>query len=114
MSSPAPRMTTGSVPLRAVRANTAVLMTHSRQSRWSVMADVLAYDADANRIYVAAESGWVSILDHTHGHLIMQGSAHLADGAHTLALDPASHHTYLPIPTGDHGSPQLWEYAQTK
>ena len=26
--------------------------------------DVLAYDAGANRIYVAAESGWVSIFDH--------------------------------------------------
>jgi DNA-binding beta-propeller fold protein YncE len=76
--------------------------------------DVLAYDADADRIYVAAESGWVSIFGHTHGRLTPQGSAHLADGAHTLALDPATHHTYLPIPTGDHGSPQLWEYAPTK
>jgi hypothetical protein len=28
-----------------------------------------------------------------------------------LALDPATHHAYLPIPTGDHGTPQLWEYA---
>jgi DNA-binding beta-propeller fold protein YncE len=76
--------------------------------------DVLAYDTDSNRIYVAAESGWVSILDHTHGHLTMQGSTHLADGAHTLALDPATHHTYLPIPTGDNGTPQLWEYAPIK
>jgi DNA-binding beta-propeller fold protein YncE len=76
--------------------------------------DVPAYDADANRVYVAAESGWVSIFDPTHGHLAPQGSTHLADGAHTLALDPATHHTYLPIPTGDHGTPQLWEYAPTK
>jgi DNA-binding beta-propeller fold protein YncE len=73
--------------------------------------DVLAYDASANRILVAAESGWVSIFDHVHGRLTPRGSAHLADGAHTLALDPATHHAYLPIPTGDHGTPQLWEYA---
>ena len=31
--------------------------------------DVLAYDAGANRVYVAAESGWVSIFDQDHGHL---------------------------------------------
>ena len=46
--------------------------------------DVLAYDADANRIYVAAESGWVSIFDQDHGHLTASGSAFLADGAHSL------------------------------
>ena len=50
--------------------------------------DVLAYDPGANRVYVAAESGWVSIFDHDHGHLTLRGSAHLADGAHSLALDP--------------------------
>ena len=50
--------------------------------------DVLAYDPDAGRVYVAAESGWVSIFDHQQGHLTARGSAHLADGAHSLALDP--------------------------
>jgi DNA-binding beta-propeller fold protein YncE len=42
--------------------------------------DVLAYDPGANRVYVAAESGWVSIFDHDHGHLTVRGSAYLADG----------------------------------
>ena len=37
--------------------------------------DVLAYDPGANRVYVAAESGWVSIFDHDHGHLTVRGSA---------------------------------------
>jgi DNA-binding beta-propeller fold protein YncE len=75
--------------------------------------DVLAYDPGADRVYVAAENGWVSIFDHTHGHLTMRGSAHLADGAHSLALDPATHHSYFPIPKGDHNSPVLWEFEPT-
>jgi DNA-binding beta-propeller fold protein YncE len=72
--------------------------------------DVLAYDPGANRVYVAAESGWVSIFDDERGHLTLRGSAHLADGAHSLALDPTTHHSYIPIPKGRNGSPVLWEF----
>jgi DNA-binding beta-propeller fold protein YncE len=72
--------------------------------------DVLAYDSAAHRVYVAAESGWLSIFDHDHGHLTARGSAHLADGAHSLALDPTTHHSYIPIPKGDNGSPVLLEF----
>ncbi len=72
--------------------------------------DVLAYDPGTNRVYVAAESGWVSIFDHAQGHLTVRGSAFLADGAHSLALDPTTHHTFIPIPKGHNGSPVLWEY----
>lgn len=75
--------------------------------------DVLTYDPGAGRVYVAAESGWVSIFDHDHEHLMVRGSAHLADGAHSLALDPRTHHTYFPIPKGPNGSPVLWEFEPT-
>jgi DNA-binding beta-propeller fold protein YncE len=75
--------------------------------------DVLVYDPGANRVDVAAESGWVSIFDHDHGHLTARGSAHLADGAHTLALDPTTHHAYFPIPKGPKGSPVLLEFEPT-
>jgi DNA-binding beta-propeller fold protein YncE len=75
--------------------------------------DVLAYDAGANRVYVAAESGWVSIFDQDHGHLTERGSAYLADGAHSLALDPTTHHTFIPIPKDRNGSPVLREYEPT-
>ncbi len=75
--------------------------------------DVLAYDAGANRVYVAAESGWVSIFDQDHGHLTERGSAYLADGAHSLALDPTTHHTFFPIPKDHNGSPVLREYEPT-
>ncbi|WP_231988552.1 YncE family protein [Mycobacterium sp. 1274761.0] len=72
--------------------------------------DVLINDSGAHRVYVAAESGWVSVFDHNQGHLIARGSSHLADGAHSLALDPTSHHTYFPIAKGPNGSPVLWEF----
>ncbi|MDT5092339.1 MAG: hypothetical protein QOH60_1702 [Mycobacterium sp.] len=75
--------------------------------------DVLAYDSGTNRIYVAAESGWISIFDHDHGHLTVRGSAYLTDGAHSLALDPKTHHSYIPIPKDHNGSPVLREYEPT-
>lgn len=75
--------------------------------------DVLAYDPGANRVYVAAESGWLSVFDNDHGHLKAIGSAHLADGAHSLALDPTTHHVYIPIPQDGNGSPVLREYEPT-
>jgi DNA-binding beta-propeller fold protein YncE len=76
--------------------------------------DVLAYDEGAHRVYVAAESGWVSVFDHSRGHLTPRGSAHLADGAHSLALDPATHHSYFPIPNGTGAGPVLWEFEPTR
>jgi DNA-binding beta-propeller fold protein YncE len=75
--------------------------------------DVLAYDPGAGRVYVAAESGWVSIFDHDKGRLTARGSAHLADGAHSLAVDPTTHHSYIPITKGRNGSPVLWEFEPT-
>jgi DNA-binding beta-propeller fold protein YncE len=75
--------------------------------------DMLVYDAGAHRVYVAAESGWVSVFDHSRGHLTPRGSAHLADGAHSLALDPATHHSYFPIPKGAGGGPVLSEFEPT-
>ena len=72
--------------------------------------DVLAYDPGVRRVYAASESGVVSVVDDDHGHLSSRGSAHLADGAHSVALDPTTHHSYFPIPKGPNGSPVLWEY----
>jgi len=75
--------------------------------------DVLAYDLGAHRLYVAAESGEVSVLDEQDGKLRVVGSDHLADGAHVVALDPATHHSYYPIPAGSSGRPALLERAPT-
>jgi DNA-binding beta-propeller fold protein YncE len=75
--------------------------------------DVLAYDPGAHRLYVAAESGEVSVLAERDGKLHVVGSDHLADGAHVVALDPATHHSYYPIPSGSSGHPVLLERAPT-
>jgi DNA-binding beta-propeller fold protein YncE len=72
--------------------------------------DVLAYDSGAARLYVAAESGWVTVLDRHGKTLTVTGSAHLADGAHVVAVDPRTHRSYFPIPAGPEGQPALMVY----
>jgi DNA-binding beta-propeller fold protein YncE len=73
--------------------------------------DVLAYDPGARRLYVAAESGRVSILDLHGRQLAAVGNDHLAAGAHVVAVDPATHHSFYPIPSGADGRPALREFA---
>ena len=71
--------------------------------------DVLAYDPAAGRLYVAAESGILTTLD-LHDHtLVVTGSGHLADNAHVVAVDPTTHRSYYPVPTGSFGHPALLE-----
>jgi DNA-binding beta-propeller fold protein YncE len=72
--------------------------------------DVLAFDAAAGRLYVAAESGWLCILTESNRHLTLTGSSHLADGAHVVAVDPSTHRSYYPIPSGSTGRPVLLLY----
>src|SRR5262249_41799744 len=69
--------------------------------------DRLAYDPAARRLYVAAESGWVTILDQHDRRLSIAGRAHLAEGAHVVAVDPTTHRSYYPIPHGPDGEPAL-------
>jgi DNA-binding beta-propeller fold protein YncE len=69
--------------------------------------DVLAYDPAAGRLYVAAESGWLTILDEHDRNLTGTGRAHLADGAHVVAVDPTTHRSFYPVPHGERGAPAL-------
>jgi len=68
--------------------------------------DVLALDPELGRLYVAAESGVVSVFDE-HGTgsergsdgtltLVSLGELH-APHAHSVAVDPATHRVYLPL-----------------
>ena len=75
--------------------------------------DVLAYDQTAHRLYVAAESGWVTVLDERERRLNVVGSDHLADGAHVVAVDDTTHHSFYPLPAGADGHPALLEAAPT-
>jgi hypothetical protein len=56
---------------------------------------------------VAAESGWLAILDEHDRHLVVTGSGRLADAAHVVAVDPGTHRSYYPIPAGHDGRPVL-------
>ncbi len=69
--------------------------------------DVLAYDPGLHRLYVAAESGPLTILDHIGGQLTVTGRDRIADGAHVVAIDPTNHRTYYPIPHGSGDRPSL-------
>jgi DNA-binding beta-propeller fold protein YncE len=71
--------------------------------------DVLAYDQSAHRLYVAAESGTVTVLDLRDRRMTVVGSDHLADGAHVVAVDPRTHHSFYPVPAGANGHPALLE-----
>ena len=59
--------------------------------------DVLAYDYGLGRLYVASESGTVTILDVRNGQVRTAGQAHIADSAHTIAVDPVTHRVFLPV-----------------
>ncbi|MFD8388272.1 hypothetical protein ACFV2N_03435 [Streptomyces sp. NPDC059680] len=68
--------------------------------------DVHAHDTSADRLFVAAESGWVPTADNRNRHPTVTGRARLADGAHVVAVDPTTHR-YYPVPDGSDGHPAL-------
>lgn len=69
--------------------------------------DVIAFDPGTQRLYVACESGWLSILAERDRRLRVIGSDKLADGAHVVAIDSHTHRSYYPIPAGADGRPSL-------
>jgi len=69
--------------------------------------DVLAYDHGNHRLYVAAESGWLTTFQVGDRRVTVTGSGHLADGAHVVAVDPTDHRSYYPVPRGRGGHPAL-------
>lgn len=68
--------------------------------------DVLALDSELGKLYVASESGVISVYDVADGRLkrIAQAFFHL--NAHVVALDPATHRLYFPL-ANDHGQPMM-------
>ena len=71
--------------------------------------DVLAFDPGIGRgrLYVSAESGDVAVFQETAHGAKRLGLAHLADAAHTVAVDPVTHRVYFPLERGNGGDPQL-------
>ncbi|UUL75550.1 YncE family protein [Pseudarthrobacter sp. Fe7] len=68
--------------------------------------DVLAFDQGLHRLYVASESGVVSVFDEQNRTLTSMASGKLADNAHTVAVDQETHRVYFPLENID-GHPVL-------
>ena len=71
------------------------------------MSDVLAFDRSLRRLYVAAESGVVTVAGEHGRRLTKLGQGWLAANAHTAAVDPATHIVYFPLESGTAGGPEL-------
>ena len=59
--------------------------------------DVLAYDWDSDRLYVAGEDGIISVFDAHAGSLTKRGEAFLAQNAHVVGVDSRTHAVYFPL-----------------
>jgi hypothetical protein len=57
----------------------------------------MAYDPGPHRLYVASESGVVTIFELRASVLAKIGQAELAAHAHSVAVDPATHRVYFPL-----------------
>ena len=69
--------------------------------------DVLSIDPVQGWLYLAAESGDLTIWDITKPGLALVGHDHPGGNAHTVAADPATHRVFFPLPQGDAGTPVL-------
>lgn len=68
--------------------------------------DVLAFDPSLRRLYVAAESGVVTVFAEQGRSLVTLGRKFLATEAHTVAVDPVTHLVYFAL-QDVHGKPVL-------
>lgn len=59
--------------------------------------DVLAIDPGLHRLYVASESGTVSVFDIGRAEQVKLGQALFAPHAHVVAVDPRTHKVFFPL-----------------
>jgi DNA-binding beta-propeller fold protein YncE len=69
--------------------------------------DVLSIDAQLGWLYVAAESGELTVFDLAGSGVARIGSDRPGDHAHSVAVDPATHRAYFPLMKGPRGTPVL-------
>jgi DNA-binding beta-propeller fold protein YncE len=68
--------------------------------------DVLAFDAQRQKLYVAGESGEVSEFSVASNAISKSGESFLARNAHVVAVEPSTHEVYFPLMNVD-GKPVL-------
>ncbi|HET7564388.1 MAG TPA: YncE family protein, partial [Gemmatimonadaceae bacterium] len=59
--------------------------------------DVLAFDPGLRRLYVASESGVISVFDESDEGALQSKGTYRAPHAHSVAVDPTTHLVYLPL-----------------
>jgi DNA-binding beta-propeller fold protein YncE len=59
--------------------------------------DLMALDSGWHYLYVASESGVVTVFDEQGRALRKLSQGYVAVGAHTIAVDPITHYLYLPL-----------------
>jgi DNA-binding beta-propeller fold protein YncE len=69
--------------------------------------DVLAIDPIKGWLYVAAESGDLTIWDIAQPGVALVGHDAPGDNAHSVAVDPATHRAFFPLPRGTGSTPVL-------
>jgi YVTN family beta-propeller protein len=69
--------------------------------------DVLSIDAAKGWLYVAAESGDLTIWDINQPGASLVGHDQPGNNSHTVAADPATHRVFFPLPQGTGSTPVL-------
>lgn len=72
-----------------------------------VEPDVVAFDGHAGRVYVASESGQVTVFQRDGRRVHVIDSRYLGDDAHSVAVDPATGRSYFPVLQGPGGHPAV-------
>ena len=69
--------------------------------------DVLSIDPGLGWLYVAAESGDLTVFDIGQPGVVLVGHDHPGDNSHSVAVDPATHRVFFPLMKGPNGTPVL-------
>jgi DNA-binding beta-propeller fold protein YncE len=69
--------------------------------------DVLAVDPGLGWLYVAAESGDLTVFDLNQPGATLIGHDQPGASSHTVAVDAATHRVFFPLPVGPSGTPVL-------
>jgi DNA-binding beta-propeller fold protein YncE len=69
--------------------------------------DVLAIDPGLGWLYVAAESGDLTVFDLKQPGVVLVGHDHPGEHAHSVAVDPRTHRVLFPLQAGPKGTPVL-------
>lgn len=69
--------------------------------------DVLSIDPALGWLFVAAESGDLTVFDIKQPGVALLGHDHPGASSHTVAVDPATHRVFFPLAAGPRGTPVL-------